>query len=92
MSLNRTAHFESHTNTVIHLYLNLFLLHSSSTTWNSSGTGNPRREVTRSQYQEDDTSDSFVEEEDEDGEQSVSISSRGRIRKISSKVRGYFRE
>lgn len=68
--------------------------HYNSTTWNSSGTGNPlRREVQqRSQYFEGD-SDSFEEDDDDDeAEQSISISSRGRVRKISSKVRGYFRE
>lgn len=32
------------------------------------------------------------EDDDEDGEQTVSVSSRGRVRKISAKVRGYFRE
>lgn len=66
-----------------------------STTWNSSGTGNPRREVNKSQYFEgDDSSNDDYDEndDDEEAEEQISISSRGRVRKISSKVRGYFRE
>lgn len=51
---------------------------------------NPRREVHRSQYF-DESSESF-DEDDDDDEQQISVSSRGRVRKISSKVRGYFRE
>lgn len=64
-----------------------------STTWNSSGTGNPRRDPNSSNYLEEDTSnDEFDDDDDENGEEQISISSRGRVRKISSKVRGYFRE
>lgn len=54
-----------------------------SNTWNSSGSGSSRRDGTRSQYFEDSNSDS-------DEIQLPSVSSRGRVRKISSKVRGYF--
>lgn len=67
-----------------------------STTWNSSGSGNPtpRREVNKSQYFEGDSSNSDFDENDDEAEEEeqISISSRGRVRKISSKVRGYFRE
>lgn len=61
-----------------------------STTWNSSGSGNPRR----SQYFEGESSNSDFDDDDDDddAEKSISISSRGRVRKMSSKVRGYFRE
>lgn len=63
-----------------------------STTWNSLGSGNPRREVNRSNYFVHDSSNDEFDEEDDNGEEQISISSRGRVRKISSKVRGFFRE
>lgn len=56
-----------------------------SNTWNSSGSGSSRREGTRSQYFEESNSES-------DEIQLPSVSSRGRVRKISSKVRGFFCE
>ncbi|XP_031621174.1 bromodomain and WD repeat-containing protein 3 isoform X2 [Contarinia nasturtii] len=56
------------------------------TTWNSSGTGNPRREVNKTYYG-DETSNSDFDDEDEEAEEQISISSRGRVRKISSKIR-----
>lgn len=65
-----------------------------STTWNSSGTGNPRRDPNSSNHleEEDSSNEDFDDDDDENGEEQISISSRGRVRKISSKVRGYFRE
>ncbi|XP_055320942.1 bromodomain and WD repeat-containing protein 3 isoform X2 [Sitodiplosis mosellana] len=61
------------------------------TTWNSSGSGNPttRREVNKGQYFEGDSSNSDFDENDdeEEAEEQISISSRGRVRKISSKMK-----
>lgn len=72
------------------IFASLFSL--SSTTWNSSGSGNARKEPNRSQYF-DGSSDSFDDEDDQDdNEQAISVSSRGRPRKLSSKVRRYFRD
>lgn len=77
------------------LFLSLSLSFSlrllSSTTWNSLGSGNPRKDGNRSQYFEG-SSDSFDDDEDDDAEQAISVSSRGRHRRISSKVRRYFCE
>lgn len=47
---------------------------------------------TRIDYNEDDTNSENSDGDDADDEKQVSVSSRGRVRKISSKVRGYFRE
>lgn len=56
-------------------------------TWNSSGSGLTRK----APYFESDSSNSdYGDENDENDQQEISVSSRGRIRKISSKVRGYF--
>lgn len=44
------------------------------------------------QYVEGETSNSDFDDDEEETEGPPSVSSRGRIRKISSKVRGYFRE
>lgn len=63
----------------------------NSNTWNSLGSGSTRKEGNRSQYFEG-SSDSFDDEDDDENEQAISVSSRGRHRKISSRVRRYFLE
>lgn len=67
---------------------------SHSTTWNSLGSGNPRKDVTRTQYfgSSSDSLDDEDDDNDNDNEQAISVSSRGRQRKISSKVRRFLRD